>query len=68
MSHQIKKLENGRYSVFSTISDGVILSNATRDDIIQFELEIERENVIRVVNRMCDMADRQAAEHRGAIL
>jgi len=49
MSHIIKKLSNGKYGIYSTIVEKFILSNATKEEVIEFECN---ESIINTKERL----------------
>lgn len=57
MSHQVIKQPNGRYCVFSSIVDNFILINCTKQDLVDYYMEKETENVKNAVDRMVSRAE-----------
>ena len=54
MGHQIIKQPNGKFAVFSSIVDDFIMYEATREDIIELELEDSKERITREVDRVLE--------------
>jgi len=57
MSQQIIRQPDGRYAIWSTIVDGFLLLDATRDELIEAMLSNERDRVRIRVNDICDKLD-----------
>ena len=49
MSHEIIKQPNGLFAVWSTITDSLIMTDATPEDIIEKELDDAEESVRKYV-------------------
>lgn len=50
MGHQIIKQPNGLYCVYSSIVDDFIITDARPDEIIEYEVQIFREDITRKIN------------------
>ena len=57
MSHQIIKQPNGKFSIFSTVVDHIVLYDATPDDIVAFYLKKELDDIKQRVNKVCSEWD-----------
>ncbi len=54
MSHQIIKQPNGKYSIWSSIVDDFIMNNATPEEIIEYYIKRESEDIKERVNKTID--------------
>lgn len=57
MANQIIKQPNGKYAIYSTVVDGFLLMDASRDDIIDDWLQEQKVQLIGRVNKICDDLD-----------
>lgn len=57
MGQQIVKQPNGKYAIFSSVVDAVIAMDCTREDLLEFWLDEERERLQRSIARYCDKLD-----------
>ena len=54
MSHVVAKQPNGLFALWSTIVDDFIMVDATREEIITFEIEKDKANLERERNEWFD--------------
>lgn len=54
MAHQIIKQPNGKYLVFSSIVDAVILYNYSEEDLVQHYLEVEEEKIRTNISKIIE--------------
>lgn len=59
MSHQIIKQPNGKYCIFSSIVDNIIIYNATPDEIKKYYIEEE----VKEINKKVDQAINSPQEY-----
>ena len=56
MGHQIIKQPNGRYSVFSTVTDDIIVYDATKDELVKYYREEAaqkaEENTLKIFEKL----------------
>ena len=54
MSHLLIKQDNGKYSIWTTVCDNFILVNATKKDLIKYEMEMYNKKyaTIRIENNI----------------
>lgn len=57
MGQQIIKQPNYKYAVFSSISDGFIICDATREQIVDLLVENERERIQASTERIFKLLD-----------
>jgi gamma-glutamyl:cysteine ligase YbdK (ATP-grasp superfamily) len=51
------KQPNGKYAIFTTICDGFIISNATREELIADLVKEATEKITEDINEVCDALD-----------
>jgi ADP-ribosylglycohydrolase len=54
MGHQIIKQSNGKYAIFSSIVDDFILANVTPEEIIEYYIKRESEDIRKRINKTID--------------
>jgi hypothetical protein len=57
MSKQIIKQPNGKYCVFSSISDNIIGYNCDREEIIAWFVKEQKEKITKSINDICNSLD-----------
>lgn len=65
MGHQIIKQPNGKYAVWSSIATDFVMVDATPADIIEMEVESERERIEKeVIDKVAQMEAGQEPYHQ----
>lgn len=57
MGRQIIKQPNGKYAIWSTVSDSVIAWDGTKEEIINYFAEEAKQRAITKVNELIDQID-----------
>jgi len=58
MAHEIHKQPNGRYCIFSSVVDNIVFYDATKEDLIDFYSERERELITKRINETTEKLDK----------
>lgn len=58
MSHQIIKQPNGKYCIYSSVVDDIVVYNATPDAIKEYYLAKERERIYNDVNKLINKLEK----------
>ena len=58
MARQIIKQPNGKYCLFSSVIDNVIIYDATKEEIIDFLIEEQKDEITMNVNRQIEKLEK----------
>ena len=64
MAHKILKQKDGRYCIFSSIVDDLILCNATKKQLFNFYLKHSEVDIEESLNKWCLRADKMSNEDK----
>ena len=64
MGRCVLKQKDGKYCVFSSIVDDIISLNLTKEELLNWWLEEERERITEKINEWCKEADEMDDEDK----